>query len=252
LNRNNGSRLHTDVLKTIVGAIAQSDSIAAVPTALALAVQMQKELHDSGTAEAPVLLPQGYDLLRIPMHREDSQPWEESLAVLKRKVLSPFSPQGAERPILFGTDLLEFCTHAVLYLYDHDAERRSAFESLRPLVDPNQYPLFVVDALAKKTDAGYVLDKSLLTDLVTREQYQRAIDTLIDRGTLWEYAPSDRQAVAAYQVALDGSSSPSQLPASPEEPEFSAPIPEAQTKLVVDGWEKRVNEVVRVMSKNDE
>ncbi|KFI74517.1 KAP family P-loop NTPase fold protein [Bifidobacterium mongoliense] len=57
LNRNNGSRLHTDVLKTIVGAIAQSDSIAAVPTALALAVQMQKELHDSGTAEAPVLLP---------------------------------------------------------------------------------------------------------------------------------------------------------------------------------------------------
>ncbi|MEK0211198.1 P-loop NTPase fold protein [Bifidobacterium mongoliense] len=256
LNRNNGSRLHTDVLTTIVGAIAQSDSIAAVPTALALAVQMQKELHDSGTAEAPVLLPQGYDLLRIPMHREDLQPWEESLTALKQKVLSPFSPRRAERPMLFGTDLLEFCTHAVLYLYDHNAERRSAFESLRPLVDPNQYPLFVVDALAGKTDTGYVLNGPLLSELVTREQYQSAIDTLIDQGTLWEYAPSDRQAVAAYQVALDGSSSPSsspsQLPASPESSEFSAPIPEAQTKLVVDGWEKRVNEVVRAMSKNDE
>jgi hypothetical protein len=159
--------------------------------------------------------------------------------------------------MLFGADLLEFCTHAVLYLYDDDVERRSAFESLRPLVDPNQYPLFVVDALAKKTDAGYVLDKSLLADLVTREQYQGAIDTLIDRGNLWNYAPSDRQAVAAYQVALDGSSSPSssspsQLTASAESSEFSAPIPEAQTELVVDGWEKRVNEVVRAMSKNDE
>jgi hypothetical protein len=256
LNRNNGSRLHTDVLKTIVGAIAQSDSIAAVPTALALAVQMQKELHDSGTAEAQILPPRRYDFLNIPMHREDLQPWEESLAVLKRKVLSPFSPRRAERPMLFRADLLEFCTHAVLYLYDHDSERRSAFELLRSLVSPNQYPLFVVDALAKKTDAGYVLDKSLLTDLVTREQYQGAIDTLIDRGNLWNYAPSDRQAVAAYQVALDGSSSPSssspQLPASPESSEFSAPIPEAQTKLVVDGWEKRVNEVVRAMSKNDE
>lgn len=234
--------------------IAQSDSIAAVPTALALAVQMQKELHDSGTAEAPVLLPQGYDLLRIPMHREDSQPWEESLAVLKRKVLPPFSPRRAERPMLFGADLLEFCTHAVLYLYDHDAERRSAFESLRPLVDPNQYPLFVVDALAEKTDTGYVLNGPLLSELVTRGQYQSAIDTLIDQGNLWEYAPSDRQAVAAYQVALDSSSSPSssspsQPPASPEEPEASSeepelgdPIPEAQTKLVVDGWEKRINE----------
>jgi hypothetical protein len=93
-----------------------------------------------------------------------------------------------------------------------------------------------------------------LADLVTREQYQGAIDTLIDRGNLWNYAPSDRQAVAAYQVALDGSSSPSssspsQPPASPEEPEASSeepelgdPIPEAQTKLVVDGWEKRINE----------
>ncbi len=256
LNRNNGSRLHTGLLKTIVGAIAQSDSIAAVPTALALAVQMQKELHDSGTAEAQILPPRRYDFLRIPMHREDSQPWEESLAVLKGKVLSPFSPRRAERPMLFGTDLLEFCAHAVLYLYDDDAERRSAFELLRSLVSPNQYPLFVVDALPKKTDTGYVLDKSLLTDLVTREQYQGAIDILIDRGNLWNYAPSDRQAVAAYQVALDGSSSPSsspsQLPASPESSEFSAPIPEAQTKLVVDGWEKRVNEVVRAMSKNDE
>ena len=257
LNRNNGSRLHTGLLKTIVGAIAQSDSIAAVPTALALAVQMQKELHDSGTAEAQILPPRRYDFLRIPMHREDSQPWEESLAVLKGKVLSPFSPRRAERPMLFGTDLLEFCAHAVLYLYDDDAERRSAFESLRPLVDPNQYPLFVVDALAEKTDTGYVLNGLLLSELVTRGQYQSAIDTLIDQGNLWEYAPSDRQAVAAYQVALDGSSSPSssspsQPPASPEESELRATIPEAQTKLVVEGWVKRVNEVVRAMSKNDE
>jgi hypothetical protein len=111
-----------------------------------------------------------------------------------------------------------------------------------------------VDALAEKTDTGYVFNGLLLSKLVTREQYQSAIDTLIDWGTLWEYAPSDRQAVAAYQVALDSSSSPSssspsQPPASPEEPEASSeepelgdPIPEAQTKLVVDGWEKRINE----------
>ncbi|MEK0279839.1 KAP family P-loop NTPase fold protein [Bifidobacterium mongoliense] len=116
LNRNNGSRLHTGLLKTIVGAIEQSDSIAAVPTALALAFQMQEELHCSGTAEARILPPRRYDFLNIPMHREDSQPWEESLAVLKRKVLSLFSPRRAERPMLFGADLLEFCTHAVLYL----------------------------------------------------------------------------------------------------------------------------------------
>ncbi|WP_033513700.1 hypothetical protein [Bifidobacterium mongoliense] len=180
--------------------------------------------------------------------------------MLKGKVLSPFSSQGAERPMLFRADLLEFCTHAVLYLYDDDVKRRSAFESLRPLVDPNQYPLFVVDALAKKTDTGYVLNGPLLSELVTREQYQSAIDTLIDQGTLWEYAPSDRQAVAAYQVALDGSSSPSssspsQPPASPEEPEASSeepelgdPIPEAQTKLVVKGGEKRVNAVTKNMA----
>jgi hypothetical protein len=157
--------------------------------------------------------------------------------------------------MLFGTDLLEFCAHAVLYLYDDDAERRSAFESLRPLLDPNQYPLFVVDALAEKTDTGYVLNGPLLSELVTRGQYQSAIDTLIDQGNLWEYAPSDRQAVAAYQVALDGSSSPSSSSPSqpsnaPEEPELGSTIPEDQTKRVVEGWATRMNTVKSDMAED--
>lgn len=253
LNRNDSSRVHTDLPATIVGAIAESDSIAAVPAALVLAVQIQQELHSDETVNTPRLPSQLSDYLRVPTHREDSKPWEESLSVLKGTVLSRFSSEWSGTPIFFGPDLLDFCTHAVLYLYDNDVDRHKAFEALRPLVEPTQYPLFVAAALTEKTDAGYVLNWPLFSKLVTREQYQHAIDTLIDRGTLWTFAPNDRQAAAAYQVALDGSSSSSsstlsQPSAAPEAPDLGATISEDQTKRVVEGWATRMNTVANAMS----
>jgi hypothetical protein len=122
-------------------------------------------------------------------------------------------------------------------------------------VEPTQYPLFVAAALTEKTEAGYVLNEPLLSKLVTREQYLHAIDTLIGHRTLWTFAPEDRQAAAAYQVALDGSSSSSSSTLSqpsnaPEEPELGSTIPEDQTKRVVEGWATRMNTVKSDMAED--
>jgi hypothetical protein len=243
LNRNSHN---TELLKTVTDAIAGSDSIAAVPAALALAIQIQKGLHVGKTVHEPPLLPQSYDLLNVSIHPEDSQPWKDSLDILKQKILSPFPAQWADSPMPFDAELLGFCFDAVPYLYGDDGDRRTAFESLRRIVHPNQYPLFVVAALTTKTEAGYVPDGSLLPELVTREQYRNAVDALIREGRLWDYAPLDREAVASYQVALDRLSaslgSPSQSSFLPEQSGPYVPIPEDQARQVVDGWVQRVNE----------
>lgn len=235
---------HEDLLKVIVHSVIQSDSPAVAPIAAWFAaqifVQLNKAMPDSEKDtglknDAVNIQASQYEPLRIPIYRENQEVWESCLSDLKNKLMH--LPQS-EYPILFADDLLQLCTNAITLLFTSDEEIKQAFESLRPLVNANQFSLYVADALTEKVNGGYKVKLCLIEDLVSHEAYLEAISALVISGLVknclcWfearKYIPQDLHAIAAYFATI-------------KEPDIGSSVPREKTEKVIDDWEREINE----------